>query len=173
MSAKIRRLLQHIDALKVKYERDRDGRMFDDLDELQDRVEALLPPAWSPPVASPGREEPPAPPIGQATGQVVGNMSVIGPQLVQHQAANKPAALVVEWRERARRAFPLESAPLTAEKRERTKEWLFYTNCANELEAALKGAPLVAKDEDDQARVAPGATIQGTGTTAKSATGDK
>ncbi len=45
--------------------------------------------------------------------------------------------LLTDWREHARRVRPLESARLTAEKRARTAEWMFYTNRANELEAEL------------------------------------
>lgn len=44
-------------------------------------------------------------------------------------------ALIQQWREKARRVRPLESAPLTAEKRARIAEWMHYTNRANELEA--------------------------------------
>jgi hypothetical protein len=52
-------------------------------------------------------------------------------------ASSSLRALVDSWRERARLARPLESAPLTRQKRERIKEWMFYTNRANELSAAL------------------------------------
>jgi hypothetical protein len=45
--------------------------------------------------------------------------------------------LIQRWREKARVVRPLESARLTAEKRERIREWMFYTNRANELEALL------------------------------------
>lgn len=51
-------------------------------------------------------------------------------------------ALVDDWRERARRVRPLESAPFTRQKRERIAEWMFYTNRANEL------AAITAKFED-------------------------
>ena len=51
--------------------------------------------------------------------------------------ADHLAELVADWRERARRARPLESTPLTAEKRRRIAEWMFYTNRANELEGVM------------------------------------
>lgn len=48
-------------------------------------------------------------------------------------------ALQQDWRTRAERARPLESAPLTAEKRARIAEWMCYINRANELEQTLRG----------------------------------
>mgnify|MGYP001568308171 CR=1 FL=1 len=55
--------------------------------------------------------------------------------------------LVADWRERARLARPLESAPVSAEKRERTKEYMWFTNRANELEAALLAGAVPAPPE--------------------------
>jgi hypothetical protein len=49
-------------------------------------------------------------------------------------------ALIAKWREEARLARPLESQPLTAEKRARMEQWIWYTNRANELEALLGSA---------------------------------
>jgi hypothetical protein len=48
------------------------------------------------------------------------------------------AELLAVWRERARRARPLETGVVSAEKRARTQEWMWFTNRANELEAALE-----------------------------------
>lgn len=61
----------------------------------------------------------------------------------------KLQALIADWRELARRVRPLESAPLTQEKRERIKEWMFYCNRANELETTMarwEKSRQVAKD---------------------------
>lgn len=45
--------------------------------------------------------------------------------------------LAYSWREKARVIRPLESARITATKRARIAEWMFYTNRANELETAI------------------------------------
>lgn len=53
--------------------------------------------------------------------------------------------LVQRWREHAARVRPLESAPLTAEKRERIAEWMLYSNRAAELNALLPPPPARAE----------------------------
>jgi len=95
------------------------------------------------------------------------------------EAPPAPSAtqLVEQWREEARVADMLV-ADYQQRKvylhlgwaRKLSAQW---KQCADQLEAALKGVPLVEQDEDDHARVAPGATMPSTGSTAKSATGDK
>jgi hypothetical protein len=64
-------------------------------------------------------------------------------------------ALLVEWRERARRVRPLESEPITADKRKRIQEWMCYTNRANELDAALAISAHLG-----EAKLAPAALAQ-------------
>jgi hypothetical protein len=65
---------------------------------------------------------------------------------VSEQAPSAPAPLepihelIVSWREHARRVRPLETAPLTADKRKRTGEYIHFTARAIELEAALSKA---------------------------------
>jgi hypothetical protein len=60
------------------------------------------------------------------------------------------ASLVTEWRERARRVRPLESARITNAKREAIAEWMHYTNRANELAALLPDPPRPQKSNEEQ-----------------------
>jgi hypothetical protein len=56
--------------------------------------------------------------------------------------------VVARWRESARQYRPLECAPISAAKRERTTKWMIYKLCADELAAALSLATRIRQHDE-------------------------
>lgn len=82
-------------------------------------------------------------------------------EIQKAQAARaKLTDMIAQWRETARLARPLETAALTAEKRERIAKWMMYSNRASELEAALASPSLPTEipEKTDEKTLARGGT---------------
>lgn len=59
--------------------------------------------------------------------------------------------LVEKWRDMADRVRPLECAPFSSQKRDRTTKWMVYNACADALDALLNtGRPKAEENEDHE-----------------------